>query len=352
MTILDFVRSHLWSGPCRGPQEALAFQERAYERAVWLVRVFYVAGLIWVLRGTSSWLNLLQVDAAAPQWPARWLESVGLDRGVPILLIGYLVSALAAASFPQLRVTRFAYFLFFLQYLALENGFGKINHSMHAWLWVSGILVLLRNGGWHAPRNSDQRKHLLGVIVTCQLLVLMFYSLTGIWKAYYSIEALFLPEDVSSLQFEGFSLILANRLMQTDQATVIGDFVVRNPILGWALYNGTIYLESVSVLIAFRPRLHRSWGFGLILFHIGTQLAMGFTFLPNILLLGMLLVASPIAPETVSVWAALSDLPGIHWVVRQSRRRALRQSTAPTAPPSETKPPSVDVREEALPRIN
>jgi hypothetical protein len=96
-------------------------------------------------------------------------------------------------------------------------------------------------------------------------------------------------------------------------------------VFGWVLFVGTMYLEASSLLIACRPRLHRLWGLALIGFHLGTQVAMGFTFRANVILLGLLLVCSPGAPERVSVRDAVLDLPGVRFLARRrgdGRRRS------------------------------
>lgn len=87
-------------------------------------------------------------------------------------------------------------------------------------------------------------------------------------------------------------------------------------------------LEATSLLVAFRPRLHRVWGVGLIVFHVGTQVAMGFTFRPSIILLGLLFVCSPAAPAGMSVSEVLLDLPGVRIVsrLRSARGRSSQRS--------------------------
>ena len=292
------------------------------------MRAFYAASLLWITRSMSGWPGLLQVDAADPQWPARWLDAVGLERGIPLILIGYVLAGIVVAILPQWRPARLAYFLLLLQYMALENGFGKINHGLHAWLFVSGLLVLLPSRRWPSRRSIAERHYFLSVFVACQLMVLFFYTLTGLWKVFYNVEALINPAHTSSLHFSGFSRILASRILETNQDTLLGEIVVRNEIVGWALFNATMYLEGASVLIAFRPRLHRPWGFGLILVHMGTQLTMGFTFPENILLVGLLLVCSPIAPDRMSINEAVLDLPGIHLLSRRWKRLAAARGPA------------------------
>ncbi len=160
---------------------------------------------------------------------------------------------------------------------------------------------------------------------SAQLVVLFFYSLTGMWKIYFSFKALF-EGRIGGFSFGGFSYIVANRILQGNEDTVLGDFFVHHEIIGWALFIGTMYLEGASILIVFRPRLHRVWGVGLILFHFVMRLTMGFAFPENVALVGLLFVCSPFTPEKVSVKEAISDLPGLHFVVRRfARARRLRR---------------------------
>jgi hypothetical protein len=136
--------------------------------------------------------------------------------------------------------------------------------------------------------------------------------------------------------FGGFSYIVANKILRGNVDTVLGHFFVHHEIIGWALYIGTMYLEGASVLIAFRPRLHRVWGVGLILFHFATQLTMGFSFPENVALLGLLFVCSPFTHEKVSVKETVCDLPGLHFVMRRFQK--VRRRASPSAEPS----PDVD----------
>jgi hypothetical protein len=89
-----------------------------------------------------------------------------------------------------------------------------------------------------------------------------------------------------------------------------------------------MYLEAASLLVAFRPRIHRVWGAGLIAFHFGTQLAMGFTFTPNIAVVGLLFLCSPFAPDRLKVKEVVLDLPVLYFISRRVadlRQRRVRQ---------------------------
>ena len=238
------------------------------------------------------------------------------------IFTAYLLATLLALALPQLRLARIAYAFTLLQYMAFVNGFDKINHDLHAWLFVGVVLVLLPRGPWDSSRRASHRQYFLVVFSTAQFVMLLFYTLTGFWKVYTATRD-FAAGTMGGFNLSGFSYIVANRLVQTSQSAVLGNFFVHHELYGWALFCGTMYLETFSVIIAFRPRLQRAWGFGLILFHVGTQLAMGFTFFENIVLVGLLLVCSPFAPEHVDVRATVLDLPVVHGLV--SGLRMLRR---------------------------
>lgn len=72
---------------------------------------------------------------------------------------------------------------------------------------------------------------------------------------------------------------------------------------------GSLYLELFAFIAVFRPRLHRPWALGLILFHVGSGLVLGIGFPNHVLLLGICGLASPFAAETQRWGETLSDLP-------------------------------------------
>jgi len=319
MSVLRFIDQHLAGPSSQGLGARLHARALAYIRAETIVRAYYALGLIWVVTQMSAWPRLIDVDAADPQWPAAWLEHVDLQRGIHVILIGYLFAALLAATAPSWRLARLAYFVMLLQYLAIQYGFGKVSHSYHAWLFVGAVFVLLPDRRWRGEAMTRAaQSYFLSVVAAAQVVVLFLYTLTGLWKILFALNDL-TTSRVSGFELKGFSYIVADRLLTTNQDSVLGEFFVHNHVVGWLLYTGTIYLESASLLIAFRPRLHRAWGIGLILFHLGTQLAMGFTFLPNVALIGLLFVASPFAPDHQTVRDTVLDLPGVRLAHRLVR---------------------------------
>ena len=330
--ILRWGKAHLWSGPHRSFGETVRFQRDSFVRAQVIVRAFYAANLALVVIQMNGWPDLLRVESIDPQWAVAWMPRDDAGPAIGVVLTLWTLASLWAMALPSWRSARIAAFVLLLQYVGVVNSFGKVNHDLHAWLWVSAVLVFLPRVAAGGARVVDRHRYLT-VLWSAQALTLFFYTLTGIWKVSYGLRDL-LGDRTSGFQFDGFSLIVAQRLNETSQDTVLGEWLVHTPLVGWLLFVGTMYLEASSLLIAFRPRLHRVWGLGLIVFHLGTQLAMGFTFRANVLLLGLLFVCSPTAPSPVRVRDAALDLPGVHLVAGIVRRRRLSRSgrAAPGSP--------------------
>ncbi|MEZ5182293.1 MAG: hypothetical protein R2702_10530 [Acidimicrobiales bacterium] len=332
MQLTALVRRHLWSAPAVEPGDAAAHSMRVHLRSVMIVRAYYVVSVLWVAQAMRDWPGLRSSTSVDPLWPAEWIDYPGTQRGITAILAIYGLGALAAMALPHVRLARIAYSFGLFQFLAVDYGFGKINHAYHSWLWVSAFLILLpgRHRAWRSDATADDRQLFVQVIRLAQLCVLFFYTLTGVWKVWHATLALFRPE-VSAFELDGFSLLIARNLLSSGRDTVVGDVLASTPVVGWLLFNGTMYLEATSLLVVLRPRLHRLWGFGLILFHLGTQAAMGILFPANIVLVGLLLVCSPVAPERVDWRATVLDLPGVHLAAGQVR--AARRRRAGADPP-------------------
>lgn len=337
--VTRFLARHLWSGS--EPEtlgEPVTKQRVSYERATVIVRVFYAVSIYWVVTATAGWPAYARLTQARVLWPAQWwFDWFSVRTSVDIMFVFYIVATTAAVLIPRYRLVRLLSAIALLQYMAFINGFDKINHNLHGWLFVSFVLVLLPGGRWEHRRVSD-RQAFLAVVWIATLVVLLFYSLTGFWKIYTATKAL-ADGTPSGFGISAFSYIVGNRIVQTNQDTVLGHYFTFHELPGWFLFTGTMYLETFSVIAAFRPRLHRVWGVALIAFHFGTQLAMGFTFGPNIVLVGLLLVCSPFAPDRVNVKKAILDLPVLYFISRRVadvRKRQVRKRPAGVDPAPST----------------
>ncbi len=331
-----FLERRLWSTDSQSTlHDSVAFQRRSYERATTIVRVFYGLSILWAVQTIAAWPAYARLQQAHPLWPAHWwFDWFSVRNGVNLIFWAYLGTSIVVALVPEQRLARIAYSFALLQYMAFVNGFDKINANLHGWFFVSVFLIFLPRGPWPGQRRVATRQYFLTVIWATQVTVLLFYSLTGIWKIHDGFFDL-IHGKTGVFSFNAFSYIVASSLFRTNIDTVLGHYFAKTVFVGWVLFIGTMYLESSSLIIAFRPRLQRLWGIGLILFHVGTQLVMGFTFPQNIALVGLLLVASPFAPDRVRFKDAFFDLPWVHLISRRiavlRRRSTQARAFAPAS---------------------
>ena len=334
VTVTDLIRTHLWSAPpAAGPAEA----DRVHARSILLVRVFYAVGVLLDgprdrALGRPARHHGLRTQGpgglgGAARHPHRHHpRRRGLRGGVGP------GRRRAAGGSPASRTGRPA---------RVHGGGQRLRQGQprHARVVLGERRPVLLPGArtaWSAEATERQRRAYRHVIVLAQGVLLFFYTLTGLWKLDEAVGALVGP-GVSAFQVDGFSYLVADNLLQTGRTTLLGDLLVAHPLLGWALFNGTMYLEATSLIVLFRPRLHRAWGIGLILFHLGTNAAMGIFFAANVVLLGLLLLGSPTAPDRVDLKATILDLPGIHLLARL-RARARGRTTRGRRSPLRTPP--------------
>jgi hypothetical protein len=259
--VTRFFAKRLWIPDTqRDLRQSVAFQRRCYERSIVIVRAYYAVSVYWVLSATGAWAGYLRASAADPLWPTRWwFDRVGVHTGVDIVFGAYLLASLFSACTPERRLARLAYSLALLQYMAFVNTPDKVNHDLHAWFFVSVFFVFLPQGPWRAPRRAAARQQFINVFWAALLVILFFYTLSGFWKIHDASSAL-VHGHIGGFDLSGFSAIVGQRLLQTNSNAVLGVFFTKHALPGWALFVGTMYLESASVVIAFRPRLHRWWG--------------------------------------------------------------------------------------------
>ncbi len=320
MRLLPFVRRWLMRLPRRSLRDAIAFQSRAGDRAVLLVRVFYVAAAVMVAREAATWPLILASDAIDPQWPAVWIEPFAAATGVKIVLTLYTVVAAVVLLVPGRWPARAAYSLALLQYMAVVNGFGRINHVHHAWFLISVVLVAMPDRALRGDRTPAVRNRALSVFWVAQLLLMASYSLSGAWKVAFGSVGL-LTSRRSVFEPDALASIVAHNLGGEDKSTVLGAVIHDAPTLGWLLFLGTMLVELGALVALFRPRLHRLWGAALVLFHLGTQLVLEIAFVEQAFLVGLLVVCSPAAPDRVTWREVVSDLPGAGLVRAATGRR-------------------------------
>jgi len=258
-------------------------------------------GRLWKLIETGG--------SFSPLWPISWatdIESTGL-----IILPSLIGAALLGVAFPNHRWSRILVFLAILAASAFRSSFGlgSINHGNHYWLWASFCFCFLPSGDQQTLGSSLAcRYRYLLVFAYSQGLILLFYTMSGFWKIAAGIEAL-LQSRIGSFHPEGLATIVADKMLQLDKPTLLGPWLVDHSWVGWPVFLFVIYIEVFALWAWLRPPLHRLFGLALACFHVGTFLLLGISFPKHILVIVVLLIWSPFAPDRQNVWETLACLP-------------------------------------------
>lgn len=313
-----WLAGNLPAGPARG---AVRAQAARFALAGGLVRGFYAFSLFLVVGRLPDLVR--QAVPARPflLWPVAWLSwvqpsTVGVGLVVALLLGG----AALAAFVPQRRWARTLAALGWLEFVALENSAVKIGHSLHLMVVVSAVLVFLP-WGWHWPaRVADRmlRQRTLLVFWTAQAAVFLTYSLSGLGKfagAFYQ----FTRGEIGVFSPNALAYHVADRLLQTASVSVLGQWLIDYPFLGWPGMLLTVYLQLTAFAVVFRPALQRWWAAGLAAFHVVSFFTMTINFPQNVFLLALFFFHSPFAPaDTPPLRELLGEAPLLGPLVRRA----------------------------------
>ncbi|MDX8513514.1 hypothetical protein [Mesorhizobium captivum] len=300
------------------------FNRPAYEHNVFTSMSASVCDAEFVVKlyyAVSIYLScklLINVDELAQPgvawdflWPLAWLSD-NAERSLRIMAVLCFLASLAAFQFYRHAVARACFAGIFLLVATVPNSLGGINHPYHAWFLVGFLFIFLPDGR-PADMNRAGKLSYLTVIRAAQSLFLLFYTMTGTWKLFFGTASL-AAGQFGNFSPEALPQTLANRILQTGTDPLLADFIINNAWLAWPMFLCVIYIQVVSLAVAFRPRLHVLWGYFQIAFHLGTWLLMQIMFSEHVLLLAILLVLSP--QRTPFRLAALGDLPLLGWLFR------------------------------------
>lgn len=288
-----------------------------FDRAVIIVSFFYAvtAYLLYQKARTVS-TTAISIDSLDLLWPVAWLNRVGLDAGVTAIAHVALLAGLLGLLWWRALAVRMLVSVALLLCAAYENSDGAINHGLHEWFWVSICF-------WFLPRvNKDAmgitragRIHFLTAFSLAPMLILSFYSLSGVYKCYYALQEL-LAGGGGGFAPAAMAITVAWRAIQTGSEPMWAAAVINYPALGWPMYLGLYFVELVSILVFFRPQLYRFWGIVLIVFHFGTLLFMDITFPLHVLINAMLFVLSPFALRYSGWRAQFEAIPAVGRILR------------------------------------
>jgi hypothetical protein len=300
--------------PEGGGSPALLLSRERFAAARALVGAFYGVLLFFAALDLFSWPTYLAATELAPRWPVFWLRFVDARTGIAAILWLQLAGGLLGVTLSRYRWARIAVFVSLLEVLALDFSFGAVNHGDHLGVLVAFVLIFLP-AGWHGPgpEGRSVRVATLEIFSGVQALILLTYSMAGMWKAGGVLEQWVRGEWVTYLHPHGLARQVAAKMIEDDAPSLLGPWLVEHPWAGWLPGILTIYLELFALWVVARPSLHRAWGLGLALFHLLSHLTLGVGFPQNVLWLVLFLGLSPFRPPLGSRppdWRqAVADLP-------------------------------------------
>lgn len=242
-----------------------------------------------------------------PRFPIFWAEGVSYAAVVSIVFVTFVFTSLIGSFFYKNFTARLLAFLGILQFHAYNSSFGVPNHQWDIWLWVTFIFIFFPNV-WKETLSNERRKKFLIVFWVAQAFVLMTYTMSGIGKLLGSYDAIRAGQAHAFSQ-DAAALHISSLLLSMQETTIFGPAIVKNPILGWFPFIAVIYLQFFSFFIAFKPKLHRLWSLGLVLFHIGTYLSMRAIFVSPVAILMILFFSSPFQNQKNPWQQIFLDLP-------------------------------------------
>lgn len=269
---------------------------RDFDRAKMVLPfVYYI--LFYIAFSHLEGTDYLMANGASqfvPKFPLLWLSSFDFPSVVLIVYALFVISAFVACVFPYSRPVRLAAFLGFFEFHAFNSSFGNVNHQWDHWLWVLAVLAFLPTLT-REPSAEVRRTFSLG-FWGAQAILLLTYTMAGIGKLVY-IVVQFFEGQTTALAPDAAALFAATQLNLMHESVPLGAFIIAHPYVGWIPFLMVLEVQTFALIAAFRPELHRLWGFGLVLFHVSTYFAMRAVFTAPSALLLVLLVASPFAPE-------------------------------------------------------
>jgi hypothetical protein len=286
----------------------LALESNVINASVTLVSYYYFFLVYMSIDAFSRMDQIVRAQAYEPLWPLAWSAFFQIDQTLTLNIVRFFfvaVTIIGVFTFKS-RSGRFLVFLGIWQIHAVLSSFNHPNHQWYPWLYTSFIFIFLPDI-WKKSDTEANKKFLL-IIWSAQALVLLTYSLSGMWK-FVSLFDQVISGQIHGFSKDAFAYQVADFLPRVNYNPLLAEFIINNPVFVWPFYAGSYFLEFFALWTAFRPSLQRFWALGLIIFHLGTFVAMGIQFLPFVAILVILFMNSPFSPAKFSMKQVILDLP-------------------------------------------
>lgn len=278
-----------------------------YGRIVWLLRAHYVWLLYFAL---TKWTRKTYFEPAPfdPMWPVFWMRWVPWEAGAWAIVGLCIGGAAASLLMPRRQLPRILAAVGLFEALALTYTYTGVQHRTYTMLALTCFYALIPTLRDHAATLDEKRRSLLAVFGGVSF-VLFTYSWAGFTKLWGLTEAL-LRGDAHVLDFGRVPVVFLNRAFRFEHPPPMSEFVLDHPVLASLGLFLVMYVEFVSLSVAFRPHLQRWWMFLLAGFHLSTLLTMRVYFAPATAMLLVLGIFTPFA--RFEGWRPiLRELPGI-----------------------------------------
>ena len=300
----------------------LAENKEVLAKAQILVAYYYFIVVFLAIQSFTTMGIDLSLPNYSPLWPLSWASLFSLDQPTTVNIVRFffVFSAILGAFFYKFTPGRALVFLGIWQMHAVESSFSHPNHEWYPLLYTSLIFVFLPSI-WRAKEHIEESRKFLLVIWWAQALILLTYSMSGLWKFTATLDQFF-QGQIHGFSKDAIAYQIADWLPRLGAEPILAPFFINNPVFGWPLYIGVHFLEAFAIWATIRPSLQKLWATGLILFHFGTTVTMGISaFNPSIIVLILLFFFSPFIPEKVSPKQLLYDLPIVGQVLDILRNR-------------------------------
>ena len=322
--MIKTIINTFWESSIIDGESFLTPNKKRIERIKFLIHLFYFYILILSIKIFSPFSQLPEWDTLLnsqhlfqPVWSLKWLPTEHWELCVRlVLLLFFFTSIIGLALWKRFKIARICVFLSFFLYLSLISSFGKIDHYLHLTLIVSFLLIFIPSS-----KSGDYNSNLQKLFFGIQTFILLTYFTSGLFKLYGILD-----QELLSLNSAFSPDSLAQNLSKTSFASS-SDYFLQSFILNTPSYLFSIILvfgcliEFLSIYIIFKPKLHKTWGLLLILFHAGILLSVGPDFTNQIFIVGIFILFSPFAKLETDF---ISDL-SLHFK-KIKRKRATRKN--------------------------
>ncbi|MEM6971701.1 MAG: hypothetical protein AAF577_02760 [Pseudomonadota bacterium] len=309
---------------------------RMAERCIFIIQIYYLLTLARLYSVGHQYTSFSRhPDELMPLWPMAWLPlDASINDAFSGLVLAMQVIGVLGLFFWRHFIVRLLVCVAFLQHMTFANLGGAINHGLHEWFWLSFILLFLPAGLWRQRDDALSRHQRVGVMTVFAAaggFILMFYSLSG----YYKLRELVLTEAhgvYGALHWDSMAQIVGGRMFDTMSDPPLAEFLLNYPILGWPMFMLLYYVEVFAFIAIFRPVLLKPFAVVLILFHIGTFLFLDIAFDDHVVINGLFMLMSPLAPGGFRVMQTVLALPVIGDVLRVFVGRRWRETGRAAVP--------------------